>query len=833
MALRIAASLALAGGAIAAGPLLAPILGTIGATALGAVLAFGAARLASGTEDETNEFINNGVPINTVSTVADIPIVYGYRRVGGPQALRDTGGSNNKFLYIVQIISEGPIQSVDYVYFDGRDVIQEFNCTTSDGFYYEGDDVKFRIHLGTDDQAADPFLVNEVTSWTSAHRLRGVAYIAFRLRFDVNEYPTGRPIIEAEGWMKQCFDPRTALMVATKNPIIQLRDYHISTRYGRRIEATDIDDASVAAEADYCDELIPFPDGTSKPRYESNAYLTGKDGLRSNVLKLATAARAYVIYSGGLWSFVVDKPEAVQQFEFDESNIIGEWQIELGGKNNRYNEVKARIQADEARKWQPNIWTEAPAEFLAEDNGQVNSTTLELPCTTSLTRAQMIAKQELAQSRQSIKATFVATSAALLAKVGKVYNVTHSTPGWNKKPFRLMRQERQPNGEIQCQVQEYDPSVHDLSSVVPEPEIPDTDLPNPFFVAPVTNLTAITGNATLLVAGDGTIQARILADWDEPDDGFVARYRIQWRKNLEGGWQSFTLPQNETEVYLQPVQDGALYDIQVRAESINQNVSAWRTVSVVAKGKDEPPPDVPSFSVSEAASGQRIYEWTYNDEEVLDLLGFVIRYGTSGTRDWDAMIPLHTGVLTTQPYYAELPFSGSWAFAIRAIDRSRNLSTNPRFIDATLLQETGTFLFRAQPWAQGFPGTLTGCRGSGTALTAVSRGNWGQVGTWTNFEGRWVVNPEPSISYQYALPGGGEIDLGSAQNGVPFSNGEVPGDATLVAFEYATSTDGANWTAWASTTGAAATSARYWRFRVRVDAPFAYVRNYLIAVERA
>jgi len=52
-----------------------------------------------------------GVLVNKDSAIAHIPIVYGERQVGGTRVFVSTDGSNNKYLYMAFVMSEGRINA--------------------------------------------------------------------------------------------------------------------------------------------------------------------------------------------------------------------------------------------------------------------------------------------------------------------------------------------------------------------------------------------------------------------------------------------------------------------------------------------------------------------------------------------------------------------------------------------------------------------------------------------------------------------------------------------------------------------------------------------------
>ena len=107
--------------------------------------------------------------------------------------------------------------------------------------------------LGSPNQTADTFLVDESAHWTTEHRLRGIAYMYVRLAFDADVFPNGIPEITATISGKKVYDPRTSTTAWSDNPALCLRDY-LTSSYGIAEDTANIDDALVIAAANVCDQ---------------------------------------------------------------------------------------------------------------------------------------------------------------------------------------------------------------------------------------------------------------------------------------------------------------------------------------------------------------------------------------------------------------------------------------------------------------------------------------------------------------------------------------------------------------------------------------------------
>lgn len=251
---------------------------------LGEVLGF-----LTGTDfDEQDQ--SSGVLVNKQSNIDPIPVVYGRRKVGGVRAFISTGGGKkNEFLYMALILSEGQIDGVEEVY---------INDTISTDSKFSGL-VQTQVFTGADDQASSTLLAGADATWGANHRLRGVAYLAVRLKYDQDVFG-GIPDVQCVIRGKRVYDPRkdstsavydSELGVAThrndtpatwqwsNNPALCLRDYLKSSRYGKGLADSLIDDESFAASADFLE--------SKETQHTTPITVDGNYGVGSTVINLA------------------------------------------------------------------------------------------------------------------------------------------------------------------------------------------------------------------------------------------------------------------------------------------------------------------------------------------------------------------------------------------------------------------------------------------------------------------------------------------------------------------------------------------------------------------
>lgn len=190
-----------------------------------------------------------GFLVNTGSTAAAIPVVYGFRQIGCAHVLKHVAGPNNEYLYLICVACEGEIGGFEETYLDGVPI--------SDPKFVGMLAVEY--HVGTEDQAASEILLSDLPDMFDANDTGvGIAYAVLRLKRNPDLFPN-LPEVRFDIRGKLLFDYRDGQTKMSNNPSLAIRDYWTNSRYGRGVPGDAINTTSFAAEADYFDEFISAP----------------------------------------------------------------------------------------------------------------------------------------------------------------------------------------------------------------------------------------------------------------------------------------------------------------------------------------------------------------------------------------------------------------------------------------------------------------------------------------------------------------------------------------------------------------------------------------------
>ena len=561
-----------------------------------------------------------GQLINKSSNIQKIPVIYGERLVGGTRVFVSTGGGKkNQYLYIALVLSEGEVDSIGDIYIN--DIISTDSRFTNKATIY-----KYR---GTDNQAATTLFADADESWTSAHQLKGVAYLAMRFKYDQDVF-TSIPEIRAVVKGKKVYNPATQITEWSDNPALCLRDYLTNPRYGKGLPASAIDDASIIQAASDCDSLVtPYGGATDIPLFKFNAIIDTGETVFDNVKKIIASMRGILPYSNGKYSLLVDKDQS-STFTLTEDNILSDIKIVSSSKENKFNQVTAKF-PNPAKRWEldtvtyPDSGSTEETAFLNEDNQQILSKEITLHNVTNAYRAKDLARIAcLASRRQSLTVSVTCTSEALNIAVGDIVTIEHDSLGWTGtavQEFRVMGMVLDDSGEVDLTLQQYDASIYPWVEQSEIPDNPETTLPDPFTTAPVTNQS---GTGQAVVQNDGTVTYFYDLEWDEPDDALVEYYLIDVNKTID---EVETLAaetlQTQNLNFRYMVSDTSIdYGFTIRAVNGAGTRSAGVTIPASSVIKDTTPPSVIDAQTTSVVAGLQsiTVSWENPTEEDFDLV---------------------------------------------------------------------------------------------------------------------------------------------------------------------------------------------------------------------
>ena len=590
-----------------------------------------------------------GVLVNKFTANGHIPIVYGTRKVGGNVVFLETSGTDNQYLYMAVVLSEGEINGVTSLFVNDNQVT--LSGTLTDGtqrtvassdvnFFDESSLITVEAHFGTDSQTAST-LLSTLTSWTSNHRLRGLAYLAIRFEWNADKFGS-LPQVQAIVQGRKVYNPNldgtltggsgshradtSTTWEYSDNPILQLLDYLRNERFGMGIPNSYFDSnfADWQTATDVCDtNITPFSGASQIDLMDSHTVVDTSVKAIDNVKNFVRGSRSYLNFSGGKYNILVESTGSAS-ITLTEDNIIGGISIQSKNKNSRYNRVivnfinpDKNFQSDTAQ-FPPVDETglasaDQHATMKTADGGLLLEGRFDFSMFTSPYQAQEMAEIILRRSRTSLDVSLKADATAMDLAIGDLVNITHATPAFSAKPFRVQGMTINADHSVSLQCTEHQDSFYTFGTQQEVATIPDTTLPNPFSVLPPASITL---TDELIEYADGIVITRLLITIGASTDLFVDNYEVQIKQTLDPDGNAVSDDFREIAVgkILQyqhlNVIDGATYQVRVRAVNTIGSKSTFISTTRAIVGGVEPPSNVEDFAVELHGQDHLKLTWT-------------------------------------------------------------------------------------------------------------------------------------------------------------------------------------------------------------------------------
>ena len=622
---------------------------------------------------------NRGYQVNSSGSALDHQIIYGKVRVGGAIVYDEATGSTNEYLHRIVAVSGHEIQSFDRIYINdeyidvsdlGSDgnvplVYSSDGSTTSDRY---NNKLRIQLALGTAGQVANPDLVSESDGkWTSDHRLRSIAYMYVRMKFDANVYPSGIPVFTADVKGKKVYNPATTNTAWSDNPALCLRDYLTTAGYGLGEVAQNIDDELVKAAVLVCNQTNTIA-GTT--RYTCNGAFTTSSSPYDTINSLLTSMDGSLWYAQGKWRM---KPAywTTPVLDLNEDDLRSSISVSTRhSRRDNFNTVKGTFRGLESN-WQTTDYPQVTnAAFVTADGGQESVADVDLPFTDNSIEAKRIALISLERNRQQLTVNASFGLKTLQVQVGDNIRLTNSRFGWTNKEFEVVAWSFGLTDGLDLQTQitlrETAESVYDEVSDGVVYERDNTTLLSPFDV-PNVGLSAEVRTQVIREKLTNIISLNVTSGASERIDYVEAEFK------LSSDYDWITLGTGQLGKFEAIDLEDGDYDFRARAINTFGIKGAWGELDDVnASGLLEPPSDIEGF-VAEVNGAVITLDWEAVPD--LDLSYYIIRYSPD-------LVGASWGNALTYVDKVSRPASSvsiparAGTYMVKAVDKSGITSTN-------------------------------------------------------------------------------------------------------------------------------------------------------------
>ena len=645
-----------------------------------------------------------GVLLNKISANSPIPVVYGKRKIGGNMVFCETSGTDNEYLYMIFTLAEGQCESCEKIYIDDKEVTwsgaltdgTERTVGSGDSNFYKDSTSLISVtwYDGDDDQSYNT-TVGALSSWTSNHRLRGISYLALKFKWNQDAF-SGLPNVHALLKGRKVYDPNldgtktggsgshredTASTWAwSDNPVLCTLDYMRNSRFGMGIANSYFDDnyADWQTAADVCDvDVTPYTSASAIDLMDMNGVVDTKQKCIDILKMMINGFRGYLNYANGQYK-VISESTGSASISLTEDNIIGGLKVSSMDRNSRYNRVivtyinpDKNYQTDQAQfpPLDDSGLTSADrhATMKTADGGFLQEGRFDYPTITNSYQAQELAEVILRRSRNNLNVALRCDATGLDLMVGELVNVTHGTPSFSAKTFRVQGMQVNADLTVELQLTEYQASYYTFATQAQAATIPDTTLPNPFSVVAPASVTL---TDELIEYSDGIVITRLNVAIGASTDKFVQYYQVETKKTSESDYKIIAKG-TELNYHQLNVVDDIEYSVRVKAINSMGISSGYTTATRTIIGATDIPSDVSDLSVSMVGSNQMELTWTPVSD--LDISWYELRYQnvTSGAT-WNQSTPL--GKVVRRKSDSATVNAKTGAFLIKAVDKLGNTS---------------------------------------------------------------------------------------------------------------------------------------------------------------
>ena len=658
----------------------------------------------------TNDFEQQerGILLNKQSNNSNIPVIYGERLVGGTRVFIETSGTDNEFLYVALVLSEGEINSIEEIRVDDKVVTFDGALTdntqrsvaSSDSNFFKADPnvegssaestITIEPHFGSDGQSASS-LLSQLSSWGSNHKLSGLCYLALKFKWNPDVFG-GIPVVQAKVKGRKVVTLASNLSEQTAsystNPAFCLLDYLRNERYGKGLATSSLDLQSFYDASQVCvTQVTPFSGGSDINIFDTNAVIDTSRKVIDNVRELVKGMRGYLPYVQGKYKLVIETT-GTASVSLTEDDIIGGYNLASPSKNSKYNRVicsfinpDRNFQVDEVQY--PAVddsgyaTADKHATMKSADGGFLLEGRFDFKTITSPYQAEEMAEIILRRSRESLGLNITCGFRAYELHIGDIVNITLSSVGFTTKAFRVLSMTFNEDYTISLQLVEHQDSFYTFATKGQVASTPTTTLPNPFSIQPPAGLTL---SDEMIEYADGVVLTRMNIVITPSTDKFVQYYQVETKQTTES---NFKIISNGTQLRheLLNAVDDATYDVRVKAINSFGISSSYVSAQRKIVGATEIPNDVDDLSVSMVGSNQMELSWTPVTD--LDISWYEVRYqDVQSGATWNDSTPLAKVVRRKSNSLVVNAQTGS--FLIKAVDKLGNASAEASIVTTNI-----------------------------------------------------------------------------------------------------------------------------------------------------
>jgi hypothetical protein len=440
-----------------------------------------------------------GVLIQREGSNQNIPVVYGYRKVGGIVTFAETGSTNNKYLYVAYVFSEGIVEGLREVFIDDWqlpvNLVGNLNASqvvdiTTDRY---ANRVRLQWYPGAYFADANSSTVGatvksgifaEAPSFTNKMNYNGLAVLFARFEWkeiktqadaDTNPFSGNIPNVQISMLGRRVASLLTTTESTTydgapvrysTNPAEILLDYLRNPRYGKGLLNDDIHWDTWKRAARKCNTTVTYLSTNADitgPIMTCNYVLDTSASIMSNVKTLLMGFRAYMPYVQGKYKLRIEdagnetdilsgsaviamtaiaQPFLKSSYTGNVCDIVGNITYTGIEKSAKYNVVAVSyVDPDQKFSVQSVIYPETETErqiYIDRDGGRENKLDAAFPTLTNYAMAKDMARLLFNKSRRQETCSLTISSEGLELEPGDSIRIQSNVLNFGTDPWRII-----------------------------------------------------------------------------------------------------------------------------------------------------------------------------------------------------------------------------------------------------------------------------------------------------------------------------------------------------------------------------------------------------------
>lgn len=481
--------------------------------------------------------------------------LYGTMGTAGQLAYWNTGHTDNQYLQFVFVLGEGPHDSLDAIWVNGKKY--ELSIQSEDQWHVVYTVAGFGAYLaiefwrGYQDQPSATDLVtwaNPSSRWTSNDRLSGVCYALVRAVYEEHLYDSGIPrfLFGVKG--RRCYDWRKDSTAGgsgahrwsdehtwefSENPIVHIYDYQRGLHLGGElvvgmgVPPVDLMMDLYTAGASACEELVALESGDTEARYTGATYVSAAEEHGTVIERILDGCAGSMYERVGAYGPIVGVAQTVVYPTITDGDLVAGQPVSFRAKLGRADLVNgifgSYCSPDE--QYELTAYTARTDPVAEAADTEPRRAPVDFPQVTRHSQTQRLVLIQLRLARLQATATITLGFAAIVLEPGDW--VRWNSARYGDRTYVILSLVQNADQTVTLSLRQVSAAAYSWSTSeeLPAPAPSEPALPG----AQASGVTGFSLSALTLTGAGGTKAPAVRVFWSPMGDATVTAVLIEYR----------------------------------------------------------------------------------------------------------------------------------------------------------------------------------------------------------------------------------------------------------------------------------------------------------------